>query len=228
MALILSIETSTKSCSVALHQDGNLLATNNLFVSQSHSVMLTSLIQNTVKSSGKELQHLDAIAVAKGPGSYTGLRIGTATAKGLCYALNKPLLAVNTLEAMAHQLTLQTIEGTHWFCPMIDARRMEVYCAIFDNSLQSVEETSARIIDETSFQDILLKQKMVFFGDGAPKCKPLLQHFENALFISDFYPNAQAVGTIATVLFQEKKWEDIAYFEPFYLKDFVNNTQLKK
>ena len=144
--LILSIETSTKVCSVALHKDHQLLACHELFTEKSHSGMLTMLIHNVVHQTGNSLQAIDAIAVAKGPGSYTGLRIGVSTAKGLCFALDKPLLSVNTLEAMVWQLRGFYDQDT-LLCPMLDARRMEVYCALFDVAGKLISPTEAKVID---------------------------------------------------------------------------------
>ncbi len=224
MTLILSIETSTPVCSVALHQSGNLLAQSSLMLRQSHSVMLTSLLKQITEQSGYSLHDLDAIALAKGPGSYTGLRIGTATAKGLCFALEKPLLAVNTLEAMAEALRPFNDQPA-LLCPMLDARRMEVYCAIYDAALNVLQATEAKIIDEQSFQDLLEKQVILFFGDGAQKCESVLAHQANARFIKPFYPSATSVGRLAFARFQAQKFEDLAYFEPFYLKDFIAKTK---
>jgi tRNA threonylcarbamoyladenosine biosynthesis protein TsaB len=227
LSLIVSIETSTKVCSVALHKNGELLGDATLWVAQSHSVMLTSLIENVVTHAQHTLEELDAIALGKGPGSYTGLRIGTATAKGLCFALDKPLVAVNSLHAMAAALQ-QTAVDNHWFCPMIDARRMEVYCAIYDQHLQEQQATEAKIIDAQSFEDILSTQKVVFFGDGAAKCKEVLGNNSNALFVDNFHPTARSVGQLAHHAFNQGQTEDIAYFEPFYLKDFVALKPTKK
>jgi tRNA threonylcarbamoyladenosine biosynthesis protein TsaB len=226
MPLILSIETSTPICSVALHLDNQLLASAYLGTAQSHSSMLTSLIQQVIQNADKELKDIQAIAIAKGPGSYTGLRIGTSTAKGLCYALGVPLLAVNTLEAMAYQF-YQTKWDNVWLCPMLDARRMEVYCAIFDQNMHEIEPTQAKIIDETSFAEYLLNQKIIFFGDGSTKCKQKLQNSTNAFFVDDIVPSAVTIGYLALQLFQRQSFEDLAYFEPFYLKDFVNTTPKK-
>ena len=163
MSLILSIDTSTKACSVALHQDGKLLAVNELYTEKSHSGMLTTLCENVVKHAGFSLKSLDAFAVAKGPGSYTGLRIGVSTAKGFCFALDKPLIAVNTLEAMAYQLK-DFYDEPHLLCPMIDARRMEVYCQILDNQMNIISETEAKIIDELSFPELLNENQLVFLA----------------------------------------------------------------
>lgn len=220
MPLILSIETSTKACSIAIHQTKELLAHSALYMGQSHSEMLTVMIQNLLQTCKLQLKDLQAIAIAKGPGSYTGLRIGTATAKGLCYALDIPLLAVNTLEAMAWYLQTNTL-GDFLFCPMIDARRMEVYCAVLNRNLEFIEETQAKIIDESAFSDLLKEKQMLFFGDGAAKCKELLGSSKNAFFIDNFQPSAIAVGYFALQKFEKQAFEDVAYFEPFYLKDFV-------
>jgi tRNA threonylcarbamoyladenosine biosynthesis protein TsaB len=226
MSLILSIDTSTKVCSVALHQNGKLLAISELFTEKSHSGMLTTLCENVVNYTGFSLNQLDAIAVAKGPGSYTGLRIGVSTAKGLCFALDKPLIAVNTLEAMAYQVK-DFYDATHLLCPMIDARRMEVYCQVIDNQMNNITETEAKIIEDESFSDILTNQKIVFFGDGSAKCQEKITH-ENAVFLNtEITPSAKTIGVLATNLFEKSLFENVVTFEPFYLKDFVG-TQPKK
>ena len=226
MSLILSIDTSTKVCSVALHQDGKLLAINELYTEKSHSGMLTTLCDNVVKYAGFSLKSLDAVAVAKGPGSYTGLRIGVSTAKGFCFALDKPLIAVNTLEAMAYQLKDFYAE-THLLCPMIDARRMEVYCQILDNQMNVISETEAKIINDSSFSKILDEKKIVFFGDGAAKCQAEITH-KNAVFLPiEVHPSAKTVGLVATKSYEKSLFENVVTFEPFYLKDFVG-TQPKK
>ena len=226
MSLILSIDTSTKVCSVALHQDGKLLAISELYTEKSHSGMLTTLCDNVVKYAGFSLKSLDAFAVSKGPGSYTGLRIGVSTAKGLCFALDKPLIAVNTLEAMAFQVK-NFYDETYLLCPMIDARRMEVYCQILDNQMNIISETEAKIIDELSFSEILNEKKIVFFGDGSAKCQEKIAH-KNAIFLyTEIHPSAKTVGLLATNSFEKSLFENVVTFEPFYLKDFVG-TQPKK
>ena len=226
MSLILSIETSTKVCSVALHQEGKLLAISELYTEKSHSGMLTTLCENVVKNAGFSLKYLDAMAVAKGPGSYTGLRIGVSTAKGFCFALDKPLISINTLEAMAFQVK-DFYDETYLLCPMIDARRMEVYCQIFDNLMNVISETEAKIIDELSFSELLNKQKIVFFGDGSAKCKAEIKH-KNAVFLNTaIHPSARTVGFLATNSFEKSLFENVVTFEPFYLKDFVG-IQAKK
>ena len=226
MSLILTIDTSTKVCSVALHSDGKLLAISELYTEKSHSGMLTTLCENVVRYAGFSLNDLDAFAVAKGPGSYTGLRIGVSTAKGFCFALDKPLIAVNTLEAMAYQLK-DFYDETHLLCPMIDARRMEVYCQILDNQMNVISETEAKIINELSFSEILDEKKIVFFGDGATKCRAEISH-KNAVFLNtEIHPSAKTVGLVATKSFEKSLFENVVTLEPFYLKDFVG-TQPKK
>jgi tRNA threonylcarbamoyladenosine biosynthesis protein TsaB len=219
--LILSIDTSTTVCSVALHDQGTLLGAYELFTERTSSAMLTTLIGDVVRHTGYELNQLDAIAVAKGPGSYTGLRIGVSTAKGLCFALDKPLLAINTLAAMAEQIR-SFYPANYTLCPMIDARRMEVYCAFYSTEGQEVQPTSAEIIDENSFTDWLARSPVVFFGDGAAKCQAVLGQHENAIFTNaDIKPAARTVGLLTTRAFLANEFEDVASFEPFYLKDFM-------
>lgn len=228
MPLLLSIDTSTRGCSVALHQNGQLLVSYDLLAEKSSSGMLTTLIQNAVEHSGFELADVDAFAVAKGPGSYTGLRIAVSTAKGLCFALDKPLIAVNTLEALALQVC-GFYSDNYLFCPMLDARRMEVYCALFDRNLKKVEPTQAKIMDADSFKEILAKQPIVFFGDGAAKCEAVFETNSNAVFPKTFvYPSAKTVGQLATVLFENQGFEDVVTFEPYYLKDFITTTPKKR
>ena len=219
--LLLSIDTSTTVCSVALHKDGGLLGCYELFTERTSSAMLTTLIGDLVKQTGHELSELAAIAVAKGPGSYTGLRIGVSTAKGLCFALDKPLLAVNTLQAMAEQIRRIVPQQT-LLCPMIDARRMEVYCALYDTEGQEVMPTTAKVIDTDSFREELASAKILFFGDGAAKCQPSLGESPNADFLPiSVLPSARTVGQLASVAFAGGQFEDVAAFEPFYLKDFM-------
>lgn len=223
MSLILSIDTSTKVCSVALHQFGKLLAISELHTEKSHSGMLTTLCENVVKYASFSLKLLDAVAVAKGPGSYTGLRIGVSTAKGFCFALDKPLIAVNTLEAMAVQVK-DFYDETYLLCPMIDARRMEVYCQVLDNHMNIISEIEAKIIDESSFSELLNERKIVFFGDGSAKCQSKITH-KNAVFLNtEIHPSAKTVGLLATKSFEKSLFENVVNFEPFYLKDFVGTV----
>ena len=225
--LILSLDTSTTACSVALHNKDTLLGCYELFTERTSSAMLTTLLQDIVHQAGYALSQVDAIAVAKGPGSYTGLRIGTSTAKGLCFALDKPLLAINTLAAMTEQIRAY-FPANYLLCPMIDARRMEVYCALYNSEGQEVQPTSAEIINENSFGEWLARGPVVFFGDGAAKCRTLLGNQLNAIFPdATIVPSARTVGRLATIAFSEGRFENLATFEPFYLKDFWT-TQPRK
>ncbi len=227
--MILSIDTSTTGCSVALHRGYELLARYELFTERTSSSLLTTLIDNVVQHTGHQLADLDAVAVAKGPGSYTGLRIAVATAKGLCFALEKPLLAVNTLKAMSEQVRQWSVVGGQWsvLCPMIDARRMEVYCAVYNAGGVEEMPTTAKVIDAESFAEELERGTVLFFGDGAAKCQPVLGHHPNARFLEPLiHPSARTVGLLAYAAFLESRFEDVATFEPFYLKEFMS-TQKK-
>jgi len=218
MSLIISIETSTNVCSVALHKENTLIAIKENHSSQSHSRLLAVFIQDILKEAEIAPEELDAVAVSKGPGSYTGLRIGVATAKGICYALSIPLIAINTLEAMAKQVC-KFIPQHSILCPMIDARRMEVYCLLQDSNQKAIMETMAKIIDESSFKSYLDNGKVIFFGNGAAKCKKVIMH-PNAVFFEDIYTSAFTIGEIALAKLNARIFEDVAYFEPYYLKDF--------
>ena len=219
MSLILSIETATPTCSVALYAGAKLVAVQSLHIANSHAESLLLTIDHLFAIAPYDKKDLVAVAVSGGPGSYTGLRIGTATAKGLCYALNIPLIAVGTLEAMAHGMQpYNTVRAL--VCPMIDARRMEVYCLLTDAQGKLLEEPHPQVIDANSFQDQLVDYPILFFGDGAAKCKPLLGVHPHATFIEDIYPSAQHIGAVAYTKFQQAAFEDLAYFEPSYLKPF--------
>ena len=226
--MILSIDTSTTVCSVALHRlDGTLLGCYELYTERTASARLTLLVQDVVAHAGYVLADVSAIAVAKGPGSYTGLRIGVSTAKGLCMALDKPLIAVNTLAAMTEQVRYFYPADT-LFCPMIDARRMEVYCAIYGQDGSQVRATSATVLDEISFADLLERAPVVFFGDGADKTRLLLTH-ENARFpLGQVRPSARTVGTLAVEAYAAGAFEDLVTFEPYYLKEFRVTTPRQK
>jgi tRNA threonylcarbamoyladenosine biosynthesis protein TsaB len=220
MAVILSIETSTPTSSIAIHEDGQLISSQHIHVDKSHAEYLTLSIKNLFETSGFSMNSINAVAVSKGPGSYTGLRIGTSTAKGICYALDVPLIGINSLEAMAYGMAKLQFEDT-LLCPMIDARRMEVYCLVAKKDLSIVEKTTAKIIDIESFSDLLISHKMIFFGSGAMKCFPILTRHKNAIFISDITPSAEYIGGLGWIEYQENHFESVAYFEPYYLKDFI-------
>ncbi len=221
MALILQLETSTSSCSVALAEAGATIALKELNERNAHAGNLTLFIEEVLKQAGKRMSDLDAIAVSMGPGSYTGLRIGVSTAKGLCYALDKPLITVGTLLSMAAGLRKRFIQEGLLFCPMIDARRMEVYTAIYDADLSVIKPVEAKIIDESSFAELLAERRIVFFGDGAEKCQQVLSGSPNAVFESGFLNSSADMSELAYAKFVAGQFEDVAYFEPYYLKDFV-------
>ena len=223
MAIILQIETATQVCSVALSDNGNTIALKELQARNIHASSLTLFIQDVMAEANLQYQDLDAIAVSKGPGSYTGLRIGVSTAKGLCYALDKPLIGINTLDMMAKGYIEQHTGFEGLICPMIDARRMEVFTAIYDHQLNQTEPVNAKIVDGESFTGLLSDFPIAFIGDGAEKCKEVIPT-GNALFSIDNYNSAANMSKLAQSAYAAGKFEDVAYFEPFYLKDFVLTT----
>ncbi|MBU8893615.1 MAG: tRNA (adenosine(37)-N6)-threonylcarbamoyltransferase complex dimerization subunit type 1 TsaB [Bacteroidales bacterium] len=228
MALILNIETSTQVCSVCISKDGVVEAIKESNEEKSHARMLTVFTDQLLKECNYKFDDFDAIAVSKGPGSYTGLRIGVSTAKGLCYAKDLPLIAIGTLQSMAYgiipEINQKEINTTNTenvvIVPMIDARRMEVYSAFFNLKGEFVREVRAEIIDENSYSDILKKQKMIFFGDGSSKIAEIIKH-KSAIFVENRNPSSKDMVSISEQYYQDKNFEDVAYFEPFYLKDFV-------
>lgn len=219
MSFILSLETSAKVCSVAIHHQGNLVVTKEIHIEQSHASKLAVLIDEVLREANINSSQLSAVAVSAGPGSYTGLRIGTSTAKGLCFALNIPLLSVESLTLLAHQMNANN-PAKAYLCPMIDARRMEVYCEIFDASLSRVSPIEAKVIDETSFADLLTDNEIIFFGDGSDKCKEQITH-PHAKFVSGIYPAASSMGEIVYKKLLARQVEDLINFEPHYLKEFM-------
>lgn len=225
MSLILCIETATPVCSVALSKNGEILSLKETAKKNSHSEVVTLFIDDLLRENKIQYTDLNAVAVSKGPGSYTGLRIGVSTSKGLCYALGIPLIAINTLRSMAYGMAeIYLKEGKTseniLFCPMIDARRMEVYSAIYDENNNEVRETKAEIIEKKSFSEYPEQNQMIFFGDGAAKCKDIITH-PNSFFYENIHPSAINMVLIAEQKFQKQQFEDVAYFEPFYLKDFI-------
>lgn len=228
MALLLSIETSTQACSVALHKEGALLASREIQTPRSAASQLTVIINEVVKATKLKMTDLQGIVVASGPGSYTGLRIGVATAKGLCYALNIPLISVNTLQLMAYEgkdflkanLSEAELQNENLLCPMIDARRMEVYCLLQDFNFNEIEPTQAKIIDDQSFANHLNDRIVYFLGEGAEKCKGIIRHI-NARFIPEIMPQATSLGELGFSRWKQSEFEDVVSFEPFYLKDFL-------
>jgi tRNA threonylcarbamoyladenosine biosynthesis protein TsaB len=224
MALLLSLETSTHSFSCALHQDGKLVVFKESLQDQTTASMLTVMIDLLFKDSDFQKDQLGAVIVASGPGSYTGLRIGVATAKGICYALNIPLISVTTLSLLTWQFVNQFSHETDLddslLCPMLDARRMEVYCMLADKAGKIIEPTQAKVIDEKSFSTFLDQSEIYFFGEGSDKCKESIHH-ANAKFVSGIKPLASSLGVIGFQKFENDEFENTDLFEPLYLKDFV-------
>lgn len=227
MTLILHIETATAVCSVALSEDHQLSGIKTDLSGRVHSSMLSVYITELLKNCGKQPKDLDAVSVSEGPGSYTGLRIGVAVAKGICFSLNIPLIAVSTLKSMATGIFQKQkwSNEKHVFCPLIDARRMEVYYALYDGKLEKVSPPAAQIVDDTSFKNVLANNKTVFFGDGMQKCKILLQNHKNAYFDEEFTPSAEFLIPNAVEKYNKKEFENLSDFEPFYLKAFMAEHQ---
>ncbi len=223
MALILNLETATTVCSVALSENGHLLALKEINAGYTHAENLTVFIEEVMREAGKKMPELEAVSVSKGPGSYTGLRIGVSTAKGICYGLNIPLIGISTLKSLTKKVLSdhRLLVTDHLLCPMIDARRLEVYCALYDKELQEVAGIQAKIMDERSFEEVLKTRMIYFFGDGAGKCKVMLAANPNARFIEDVHPSAAGMISFSEEAFRAGRFEDTAYFEPYYLKDFV-------
>ena len=252
--MILCLETSTAVCSVALVENGNVVALRESLDGQNHAEKITLFIDEVMKEAGIAYKDLDAVATSMGPGSYTGLRIGVSTAKGLCYAMEKPLIAIDTLAAMAcgfednkttrqqdnkevaemqrckvtelmvgvnSQSQGQSQQPTAILCPMIDARRMEVYTAFFNEKLERTSETEALVIDENSFMELKQNNHLYLFGDGADKLADLFQNDENITVVEKFHCSAAYMAKLADEAFTNKQFVDTAYFEPFYLKNFV-------
>jgi len=222
MAYILNIETATKNCSVSIAKDGATMVCNEISEEgYSHAERLHLFIEKCLQDIGITYQDLSAVAVSQGPGSYTGLRIGVSAAKGLCYALSIPLIAVDTLQALAAQAKIS--DGL--IIPMIDARRMEVYSAVFTADLKQKRATMAEIISEDSFNE--LEGAVYFVGDCAEKCKTVMNK-PNFVFLDTLvYPSSNEMGILSYQKFQNKDTVDVAYFEPFYLKDFLITTSKK-
>jgi tRNA threonylcarbamoyladenosine biosynthesis protein TsaB len=220
LALILNIETSTTLCSVSLAESGKVISLKESNEGYTHAENLHVFIQKVLAEGGKKTRDLNAVAVGSGPGSYTGLRIGVSSAKGLAYALQIPLIAVNSLQIMG-AFALSQVPQNALLCPMLDARRMEVYTAIFDQGLDFVKETSAEILDEKDLSFFNTGKPICFFGEGMPKCRSVLEKIEGASFLDGIIPSSSALGELSYQKFISKTFEDVAYFEPFYLKDFL-------
>ena len=227
MERIILIETSTALCSTALAEDGAIVSYKESSAPKAHASLTAVFIQDMLSERGLTIADCDAVCVSMGPGSYTGLRVGVSTAKGLCFGSRKPLLAAGTLDTLAAQAYAEAeADGNYRFIiPMVDARRMEVYTAVFENGVQ-ITETAPAIIDENSFSDLLEQGPCLFIGDGAGKCADVIKH-PNAHF-HQCWPKASSMLAPAMKAYKEKRFEDVAYFEPFYLKEFVATVSKKK
>ena len=240
--MILCLETSTAVCSVSLVDKGNVVALRESLDGQNHAEKITVFIDEVMKEAGVAYKDLDAVATSMGPGSYTGLRIGVSAAKGLCYAMEKPLIAIDTLAAMAEGFKdnkttrqqdnksavgvgvdsqCQSHQSESILCPMIDARRMEVYTAFFNEKMERISETEALIVDENSFMELKQNNHLYLFGDGADKLASLFENEANITVVEKFHCSASYMAKLAEDAFNNKQFVDVAYFEPFYLKNFV-------
>lgn len=227
MALLLNIDTATEHASVCLSDNNGVLLLLESNDQKNHGAFLQPAIQQLMQQTGLTLQQLDAIAVTEGPGSYTGLRVGLASSKGLCYALQKPLITINTLQVMAKAAIQE--QGNQFpgalFCPLIDARRMEVFTAIYDGQLVEIEAPNAKILDASSFEDVLAKQPVVFNGTGNIKLKTVLNN-KNAIF-SAVQHNAATLSQLSSIAFENQSFANLAYCEPYYLKAFFSPAPKK-
>lgn len=228
MSCILHIETSTTVCSVAVSENGDNIFVKEEYQGPSHATLLGGFVDEALSLIDSHAIPLDAVAVSCGPGSYTGLRIGVSMAKGICYGRDVPLIGIPTLKVLTVPVLLKhELPDDALICPMIDARRMEVYAAVYDRALNVKRETSADIIDEHSYLEFLEQQPVYFFGNGAEKCKEKITH-PNAHFIDHIHPLAQMMFPLAEQAVANNMYEDVAYFEPFYLKEFVATTPKKQ
>lgn len=222
MPLILNIETATTLCSVSIAKAGKVIAIKEINDGYTHAENLHVFIQEVLKQADKTTKDLNAIAVGGGPGSYTGLRIGISAAKGLAFALQIPLISVNTLQILTAQ-AIHKSESDVLFCPMLDARRMEVYTAIYDSNLNAIKETSPQIISAEDLSFFNTGKSICFFGDGMPKCKDILKQIPQSSFIDNITPSSLALAELSYQKHKNGQFEDVAYFEPNYLKNFLIN-----
>ena len=226
MARILLLETSTSTLSVALSADGKVIAERVCTEPRQQASLAAPLVKEVLDDAGLSVADCDAVCVSKGPGSYTGLRVGVSTAKGLCFGAGIPLLSVGTLEILANSVILSEAKNLKYIIPMIDARRMEVYTAVFSPEGKPLTEVEAKVIGPDSFAGELAEGPVLFIGDGALKCREVLTS-PNAFF-QEADPLASAMAPLAEAAWQEKRFEDLAYFEPFYLKDFIATVSKKR
>lgn len=226
--LLLALETATGVSSVAVFESDRLLAQLDFHADRLHARLMTVLVQQALDNLQIPITEMAAIVVSQGPGSYTGLRVGVSTAKGLAMALDLPLISVGSLEALAHSVTDLARAKDAWICPMIDARRMEVYCALYDAEGKAQTAVEAKIMEEGAFAEELAERKILFVGDGAAKCAPLLETHPHATVLPKRLSSAAWMGKPAWKKFQDQDFEDLVRFEPFYLKNFVATISKKK
>jgi len=235
LPIILNIETATSLCSVSLAKNGKVLSIRETQEEKSHARLLSVFISEIMQEQGFEIKDLDGVAVGKGPGSYTGLRIGVSTAKGICFGANIPMLAIGTLQILCDQvfikadLNIRDIlrDPSTLICPMIDARRMEVYYSLFNNHGKEVSNAAAEVINNITFLPVLAKHTVIFTGSGMNKCREILNH-PNAILMDHIHPSAQSLARLSYKAFQNDKFVNLAYFEPFYLKDFIGTVPKKR
>lgn len=228
MAYLLHIESASTVCSVALSNNAELVSIKELNNGYTHAENLHVFIDQLLNEASLKPTDLNAISVSSGPGSYTGLRIGFSAAKGMAYALQIPLISIDTLKALSIQAMNQTQEQTALYCPLIDARRMEVYCSVYDNLLNEVQPLQALVLNEESIKVFNLNKSIYFFGDGMPKAKGLLEHIPQSCFIENIAASASSMIELAYKKYQAQKFEDVAYSEPNYLKEFFFTTTKNK
>lgn len=228
MTYILLIETADEVCSVGLSANGRLINKEEIIEKNAHSRLINTLIESLLNKSNLSFSEIDAIAVSKGPGSYTGLRIGTATAKAFCYALNIPLISINTLQSLATNFNnAKPVSEDVFLMPMLDARRMEVYTALYNSQIIEVMPTTALVLSETVLSTWTQNKKVILFGNGANKCNDFISNMRNVSVVDDIHPSVNGMLTEANNLFIKNKFEDIVNFEPFYLKDFMTTAPKK-
>lgn len=225
--LILALETASPVSSVAVFAGEKLLGGMEFHTDKLHAKLLTVMIQQVMDGLSLKMESLDAVGMSSGPGSYTGLRVGVSVAKGLCFALDKPLLAIDSLESLAWSVADFASATGAWICPMLDARRMEVYSACYDSELQVIQPVQAQIVEQGAFEAFLDQRKLIFLGDGAAKCREIITH-PHAIFLPERLSSAFSMGKGLMKRFREGKFEDLTLFEPFYLKDFVATQSKKK
>lgn len=227
MGLILLMETSTEVCSVGLAKDGKIVGIKENFEGNQHASQLHVLVDELLKEAHYTLKNLDAVAISKGPGSYTGLRVGVSSAKGYCFGLDIPLISIGTLDSLKNQVIEEiNLSENCFIIPMLDARRMEVYCGIWNHKSEQIQEIDAKILDESSFSEFISETKTYFIGTGNDKFSKIISN-ENAVFKNNIYTSVKGMAKEAENKFVKSQFEDTAYFEPYYLKEFVGTTPKK-